>query len=126
MSTIPVALIGMGRMGRALAALAPERGFHVVAELDPARTDFAGIKMPQPRGQGACSKRVAHVHGVRHAGVRLDADRLAMRRNVHDRVWKVLTMDEVDGCGARRVAQAVTSHWFIMTQSAFWPVQRAC
>ena len=43
MSTIPVALIGMGRMGRALAALAPERGFHVVAELDPARTDFAGI-----------------------------------------------------------------------------------
>ena len=34
MSDVPVALIGMGKMGRALAALAPERGFRVVAELD--------------------------------------------------------------------------------------------
>jgi 4-hydroxy-tetrahydrodipicolinate reductase len=30
---IPLALIGMGKMGRALAQLAPERGFRVVAEL---------------------------------------------------------------------------------------------
>jgi 4-hydroxy-tetrahydrodipicolinate reductase len=30
-------------MGRALAALAPERGFRVVAELDPAREDYAGV-----------------------------------------------------------------------------------
>ena len=50
MSPIPVALIGMGRMGRALAALAPERGFHVVAELDPARADFAGITRDTLRG----------------------------------------------------------------------------
>jgi 4-hydroxy-tetrahydrodipicolinate reductase len=49
-SPIPVALIGMGRMGRALAALAPERGFHVVAELDPARADFAGITRDTLRG----------------------------------------------------------------------------
>jgi len=31
MNEIPVALIGMGKMGRALASLAPERGFKVVA-----------------------------------------------------------------------------------------------
>lgn len=34
MSTTPLALIGMGRMGRALAELAPDRGFEVVARLD--------------------------------------------------------------------------------------------
>ena len=33
---VRVALIGMGRMGRALDALAPERGCHVVARLDAA------------------------------------------------------------------------------------------
>lgn len=33
MSAIPLALIGMGRMGRALVDLAPERGFQVVARL---------------------------------------------------------------------------------------------
>lgn len=37
MSAIPLALIGMGRMGRALAALAPERGFDVVAQIDHAQ-----------------------------------------------------------------------------------------
>jgi 4-hydroxy-tetrahydrodipicolinate reductase len=36
MTTLRVALIGMGKMGRALALLAPERGFEVVAEVDPA------------------------------------------------------------------------------------------
>src|SRR4051812_22733106 len=36
MSAAPVrlALIGMGKMGRALAQLAPERGFEVVASMD--------------------------------------------------------------------------------------------
>ena len=34
MSDIALALIGMGKMGKALQALAPERGFHVVATLD--------------------------------------------------------------------------------------------
>lgn len=43
MSDVALALIGMGKMGRALAALAPERGFRVVAELDPARPGYAGI-----------------------------------------------------------------------------------
>jgi 4-hydroxy-tetrahydrodipicolinate reductase len=43
MSDVLVALIGMGKMGRALAALAPDRGFRVVAELDPARPGYAGI-----------------------------------------------------------------------------------
>jgi 4-hydroxy-tetrahydrodipicolinate reductase len=43
MSEVTLALIGMGRMGRALAALAPERGFRVVAALDPARADYAGV-----------------------------------------------------------------------------------
>lgn len=33
-SLVRIALIGMGRMGRALDALAPERGMHVVARLD--------------------------------------------------------------------------------------------
>jgi 3-hydroxyisobutyrate dehydrogenase-like beta-hydroxyacid dehydrogenase len=42
MSEIAVALIGMGKMGRALAALAPERGFRVVAELDHEKKDYAG------------------------------------------------------------------------------------
>jgi 4-hydroxy-tetrahydrodipicolinate reductase len=43
MSLIPLALIGMGKMGRALAALAPEKGFRVVAELDPSHADYAGV-----------------------------------------------------------------------------------
>jgi 4-hydroxy-tetrahydrodipicolinate reductase len=43
MSALPLALIGMGKMGRALAQLAPERGFRVVAELDPSHVDFAGV-----------------------------------------------------------------------------------
>jgi len=30
-------------MGRALSALAPERGFRVVAELDPSHADYAGV-----------------------------------------------------------------------------------
>ena len=37
MTPITLALIGMGRMGRALAELAPERGFHVVARLGHAQ-----------------------------------------------------------------------------------------
>jgi len=43
MTEIAVALIGMGKMGRALASLAPERGFKVVATLDPAQPDFRGV-----------------------------------------------------------------------------------
>jgi len=43
MSEVRLALIGMGKMGRALASLAPERGFHVVAELDPAHPGYSGV-----------------------------------------------------------------------------------
>jgi 4-hydroxy-tetrahydrodipicolinate reductase len=43
MSEVALALIGMGRMGRALAALAPERGVSGVAERDPAPEDYAGL-----------------------------------------------------------------------------------
>jgi 4-hydroxy-tetrahydrodipicolinate reductase len=43
MTVIAVALIGMGKMGRALSSLAPERGFRVVAELDPAHKDYRGV-----------------------------------------------------------------------------------
>ena len=50
MSEVALALIGMGKMGRALAALAPERGFRVVAELDRARDDYAGISRDTLRG----------------------------------------------------------------------------
>ena len=50
MSEIAVALIGMGKMGRALAALAPERGFRVVAELDHEKKDYAGITRESLRG----------------------------------------------------------------------------
>ena len=50
MSQIPLALVGMGKMGRALATLAPERGFRVVAELDPARPEYAGITRDTLRG----------------------------------------------------------------------------
>jgi len=50
MSQIPLALVGMGKMGRALAALAPERGFQVVAELDAARPDYGGITRETLRG----------------------------------------------------------------------------
>jgi 4-hydroxy-tetrahydrodipicolinate reductase len=35
MTDVRVALIGMGKMGHALEALAPERGFRVVAKIDP-------------------------------------------------------------------------------------------
>ncbi len=37
MTSTPLALIGMGRMGRALAELAPDRGFEVVARIDHAQ-----------------------------------------------------------------------------------------
>jgi 4-hydroxy-tetrahydrodipicolinate reductase len=50
MSELALALIGMGKMGRALAALAPERGFRVVAELDRAQKDYAGISHETLRG----------------------------------------------------------------------------
>ena len=50
MSEVALALVGMGRMGRALAALAPERGFRVVAELDAAREDYVGISRYSLRG----------------------------------------------------------------------------
>jgi len=40
---LPLALIGMGKMGRALATLAPERGFRVVAELDPSHPEYTGV-----------------------------------------------------------------------------------
>ena len=50
MSEVALALVGMGKMGRALAALAPERGFPVVAELDRARPDYAGISRDTLRG----------------------------------------------------------------------------
>lgn len=42
MTTVRLALIGMGKMGRAIALLAPDRGFTVVAELDLAN-DSAGV-----------------------------------------------------------------------------------
>jgi 4-hydroxy-tetrahydrodipicolinate reductase len=38
-----LALIGMGKMGRALAQLAPERGFRVVAEIDAAGPHAQGV-----------------------------------------------------------------------------------
>lgn len=50
MSEVALALIGMGKMGRALATLAPERGFRVVAELDRERDDYAGISAETLRG----------------------------------------------------------------------------
>ncbi|MFL5618692.1 MAG: 4-hydroxy-tetrahydrodipicolinate reductase [Gemmatimonadaceae bacterium] len=50
MSEVALALIGMGKMGRALATLAPERGFRVVAELDRAQADYAGITRETLRG----------------------------------------------------------------------------
>jgi 4-hydroxy-tetrahydrodipicolinate reductase len=50
MSEIALALIGMGKMGRTLAALAPERGFTVVAELDPTRPGYAGITRDSLKG----------------------------------------------------------------------------
>ncbi|HEX7979243.1 MAG TPA: dihydrodipicolinate reductase C-terminal domain-containing protein [Gemmatimonadaceae bacterium] len=43
MKEISVALIGMGKMGRALESLAPERGFRVVATLDPSHVDYRGV-----------------------------------------------------------------------------------
>lgn len=50
MSEVPLALIGMGKMGRLLATLAPEEGFRVVAELDPARPGYAGVTRESLRG----------------------------------------------------------------------------
>jgi 4-hydroxy-tetrahydrodipicolinate reductase len=49
-SDVPLALIGMGRMGRALAALAPERGFRVVATLEASEPGYSGITADSLRG----------------------------------------------------------------------------
>ena len=43
MTELRVALIGMGKMGRALEALAPQRGVRVVATLDPSHSDYRGV-----------------------------------------------------------------------------------
>ncbi|MES2179256.1 MAG: dihydrodipicolinate reductase C-terminal domain-containing protein [Gemmatimonadota bacterium] len=43
MSELRLALIGMGKMGRALEALAPERGFVVAARIDPTREGEATV-----------------------------------------------------------------------------------
>jgi 4-hydroxy-tetrahydrodipicolinate reductase len=43
MTEISVALIGMGKMGQALASLAPERGFRVVATLDASQPNYRGV-----------------------------------------------------------------------------------
>ncbi len=43
MTEIQVALIGMGKMGQALASLAPERGFRVVATLDASQPNYRGV-----------------------------------------------------------------------------------
>lgn len=50
MTEVPLALIGMGRMGRALAALAPDHGFRVAAEIDATRPDYEGITRESLRG----------------------------------------------------------------------------
>lgn len=49
MTTLRVAIVGMGRMGSAVAALAPERGFEVAATLDEADSR-AGITRDALRG----------------------------------------------------------------------------
>jgi 4-hydroxy-tetrahydrodipicolinate reductase len=49
-SEVAVALVGMGRMGQALAALAPERGLRVVATLDASDPGYAGITRESLRG----------------------------------------------------------------------------
>ena len=43
MSDVRVALIGMGKMGKALAALAPERGCRIVATIDPGIASAAAV-----------------------------------------------------------------------------------
>ena len=40
---VRLALIGMGKMGHALDALSGERGFTVVARIDPSADDYAGV-----------------------------------------------------------------------------------
>ena len=50
MSGVPLALVGMGKMGRALAQLAPERGFDVVATIDHAQGDVREITRETLRG----------------------------------------------------------------------------
>jgi len=49
MTTLRVAIVGMGRMGSAVAALAPERGFEIAATLDEADSR-AGITRDALRG----------------------------------------------------------------------------
>jgi 4-hydroxy-tetrahydrodipicolinate reductase len=43
MSDVALALIGMGKMGKAIALLAPERGFRVVAQIDHTEPGHAGV-----------------------------------------------------------------------------------
>ena len=48
--TVRLALIGMGKMGRALAQLAPERGFAVVAQVDPSYSGVQSVTRETLRG----------------------------------------------------------------------------
>lgn len=100
MSTAPdtapvrLALVGMGRMGRQLAALAPERGFEVVATLDaddppPTRAALQGAQVAVEFTQPGAA--VANVRALVAAGCPVVVgttgwyDELpALERDVHD------------------------------------------
>jgi 4-hydroxy-tetrahydrodipicolinate reductase len=45
-----LAIIGMGKMGRAIEQLAPERGFEVVARIDPSGGDAPAVSSESLRG----------------------------------------------------------------------------
>jgi 4-hydroxy-tetrahydrodipicolinate reductase len=65
-ASVRVALVGMGRMGRALDALAPERGCTVVARLDAAEMD-AGISVSDLNGAQVAIEFTTPESAVRNA-----------------------------------------------------------
>ena len=68
MSGHKLALIGMGKMGRAIAQMAEEQGFHVVATIDPANT--AGATISRASLNGADVAIEFTVPGAAEANVR--------------------------------------------------------
>lgn len=70
--TLRLAIVGMGRMGRAIAALAPDRGFEVVAELGTART-AAGITREMLGGADVAIEFTAPDAAARNIRQLLDA-----------------------------------------------------
>jgi 4-hydroxy-tetrahydrodipicolinate reductase len=68
-----LAIIGLGRMGRAIEQLAPERGFEVVARIDPHGGDATAVSKESLRGAEVAVEFTVPAAAPKNIRVALDA-----------------------------------------------------